>query len=323
MSFLYLEGCITTYSPGCIWLCCHFFQVSLRGWERLQLPAQPPELASENTLCCRPPDLGSARVAWLPWEPVAPGGPHLEGHGRASLLHRQSSMCSDQNIVKNFTFSSYCRWSDFLSPKPWTTWHCSIWPPCKLWLWGHSTLFCPQLHTNLDSLIKVTFVCSRFYVFATARHVPHPGSHAGSRTRYQNPLHVWRFEQKFLVCPDTRKRDRYKELWVVTIWTPMMSVALSKTYLHQGCQSCCLTRQRLCYWEHQFWELVHQWTTTAYRWEWNTHLLTFKVVTQMAVVYKWVIELQSVGLTTQSRHLLVWSLTLHAALVFAHIQGDD
>lgn len=29
----------------------------------------------------------------------------------------------------------FCRWSDFLSPKPWMTWRCSIWPLCKLWLW--------------------------------------------------------------------------------------------------------------------------------------------------------------------------------------------
>lgn len=77
--------CANTSSPGCTkLLLCHSSQVSLRWWEHLQLPAQPPELTRENTLCCWPPDLGSARVARLPWEPVAPGGPQLEGHGRVS-----------------------------------------------------------------------------------------------------------------------------------------------------------------------------------------------------------------------------------------------
>lgn len=102
-----MEVCIKTNSPGCILLLCHFSQVSLRWWEHLLLPAQPPELNSELTLCCRPPDLGSARVARLPWEPVSPGRPQLEGHGEGSLLHLQSSMCSDLMVS-----------GDFLCPAP-------------------------------------------------------------------------------------------------------------------------------------------------------------------------------------------------------------
>lgn len=283
-----MEVCINTNSPGCILLLCHFSQVSLRWWEHLQLPAQPPELNSELTLCCRPPDLGSARVARLPREPLSPGGPQLEGHGEGSLLHLQSSMCSDLMVLGTFCVLLHCRWSDFLSPKLWMTWRCSIWPQYRLWLWVLCFWPYPALsRTPLCFLVrKVTTVYSRLDVFLAARHAPHPRSHEGSRARHQNALYVWRFEQKFPVCADSRKRNRYKELWVLTVWTAMMAVALSKIYPRQGCRWCCPTRQRLCCWEHQFWELVRQRTTTAYRWEWNTWVKVRSKVIQMAVIYK-------------------------------------
>lgn len=100
MLFMYLlkSSWILVHQAAFYLYVCHFSKVSLRWWEHLQLPAQPPELTSQNTLCCRPLDLGSARVAWLPREPVAPGGPQLEGHGGAPLLLPQYSMHSYENI---------------------------------------------------------------------------------------------------------------------------------------------------------------------------------------------------------------------------------
>lgn len=200
--------------PCCILLFSCFCQVSLRWWEHLQLPAQPPELNSEHALCCGSPDRGSARVARLPREPVAPGRPQLEGHGEGSLLHLHSSLCSDLMVLGTFCFLPLCRWSDFLSPKLWMTWRYSIWPPYKLWLWVLCFRPDPALSRSpLYFVVRmVTSVCSPLDVFLAARHAPHPRSHEGSRARHQNALSVRRFEQKFPVCADSRKRDRYKEL---------------------------------------------------------------------------------------------------------------
>lgn len=164
---MYIKVCPKTNSPGCILLLCHFSQVSLLWWEHLQLPAQPPEINSQLTPGRWPPDLGSARVARLPREPVAPGGPQLEGHGEGSLLYLQSSTCSDLMHKGTFCVLLLCRWLDFLSPKLWMTWRCSIWPPYRLWLWVLCFWPNPALsRTPLYSLVRrVTTVYSHLFFF--------------------------------------------------------------------------------------------------------------------------------------------------------------
>lgn len=60
---------------------------------------------------------------------------------------------------------------------------------------------------NLILLVSSTLV--------SARYASYSGGYERSRTWHQNPLPVWRVEQKFSICTDARQRYRYKILMTV------------------------------------------------------------------------------------------------------------
>lgn len=84
---------------------------------------------------------------------------------------------------------------------------CLKWPRLSS-AWRPSTLQCkgrlPLFICNPTPLITSPLV--------SAWYASYPGSHERSRTWHQNPLPVWRFEQKRPVCTDSRQRYRYNML---------------------------------------------------------------------------------------------------------------
>lgn len=76
----------------------------------------------------------------------------------------------------------------------------SVWYPSTLKYEGRLYLFtCNPIPLVSSSLVS-------------AGHVSNSGGHERSRTWHQNPLPVWRVEQKWPVCTDSRQRYRYQIL---------------------------------------------------------------------------------------------------------------